>query len=413
MSDEAEVPYGALGLKAGRLFIPTAPINKQQLFAGRIDQLRSLLDMIYAEGQHAVVYGERGVGKTSLVSVAQSAMQATDIRSHRENCLSSDTFATLWRRAFEGIEYDIAQRGAGFGAQDSSRRSSLAQYLPEVPEPHHVVSVLRRLEETVVFMFDEFDQITNRELSKAFADTIKALSDHSSLGKVVLVGVGDNIDELVTSHASIARAIIQIRMPRMQLHELAEIISKGSSELGMKWDEAAVRRVVRLSQGLPTYVHRLALYATREALDAKSLVVTTDNVKFGMRKSVESASQSLTEAYLKATSSQRDDALFGPVLLACALAKTDELGYFRPRSLKRPLEIIGHKLDVPAFSSHLNKFATEDRGLILQKTGSDRQWRYRFRDPLIQPFVIMRGVTAGDVTMADVDRALAEPALLV
>lgn len=133
-----------------------------------------------------------------------------------------------------------------------------------------------------------------------------------------------------------------------------------------------------------------------------------ENIRSGMREAVDSASQSLTDAYLAATSSQRKDSLFRIVLLACALCKTDELGYFRPFSLKKSLKHMGHPLDVPAFASHLNKFASEERGDILQKTGTDRQWRYRFRNPLMQPYVILRGLADEDVQVSMVDKALSE-----
>jgi hypothetical protein len=40
----------------------------------------------------------------------------------------------------------------------------------------------------------------------------------------------------------------------------------------------------------------------------------------------------------------------------------------------------------------LNEFSDKKRGRILRKIGERRRYRYRFSDPLMQPFVIMRGV---------------------
>lgn len=50
-------------------FSPSAPITRKDLFAGRTKQLMQLIDAVTEPGQHAVIYGERGVGKTSMAAV--------------------------------------------------------------------------------------------------------------------------------------------------------------------------------------------------------------------------------------------------------------------------------------------------------------------------------------------------------
>lgn len=408
-SKTAAPDFRDLSLRAGLVFVPSAPIDRKQFLAGRISQLERLLDTVHAPGQHAAVYGERGVGKTSLVSVAESIVASVNgMGAVRENCQSDDTYHVLWRRAFDSVRINVERNGIGFNAEPTKAIATMAARLPPEPTPHDIVGLLRTMNASFTFIFDEFDQLQAGRIAQAFAETIKALSDHNSRAKIILVGVGDNIDQLIAAHASIERALVQIQMPRMNAAELGEIIDTRSNELGTTWQPAAAKRVVKLSQGLPHYVHRLGLFATRHALRNNSLAVTMDNVRTGMRESVVTAAQSLTNAYLKSISSQRKDSLFRPVLLACALAKADELGYFRPFAIKKPLKHVGHNLDVPAFASHLNKFASDERGHILQKLGSDRQWRYRFRDPLMQPYVIMRGIADEDVSTNAVDLALAE-----
>lgn len=213
----------------------------EQLFAGRIKQLQALLDVINTQGQHAIVYGERGVGKTSLVSVCQKIATSQKLSAIRENCHPGDTFSTLWMRAIENIKINVEKRSIGFTSEPTRTLVTLANQLPHAPAPHDVVGLLRRLDVAIIFNFDEFDQVSDPKVAQAFADTIKALSDHRVPTKVVLVGVGDNIDQLIASHASIERALVQIRMPRMRPEELGEIISKGSQQLGMTWDDAATK----------------------------------------------------------------------------------------------------------------------------------------------------------------------------
>ena len=81
------------------------------------------------------------------------------------------------------------------------------------------------------------------------------------------------------------------------------------------------------------------------------------------------------------------------MLLSCALAPIDDLGYFAAADVREPLrKITGKKYDIPSFAQHLNEFSDRKRGRILRKIGERRLYRYRFSDPLMQPFVIMQGV---------------------
>jgi hypothetical protein len=79
--------------------------------------------------------------------------------------------------------------------------------------------------------------------------------------------------------------------------------------------------------------------------------------------------------------------------VSCALAPIDDLGFFAAADVREPLrEITGKNYNSPSFSQHLNEFSDKKRGRILRKVGERRRYRYRFSDPLMQPFVIMQGV---------------------
>lgn len=396
-----------LYLTAGEVYRPSAPITQRDLFAGRLDQLSALVDALGTAGQHAVVYGERGVGKTSLVSILPAlAWKPELVPTHRHNCHRGDTFGRIWRRALEGVRFEVERPAVGFSSEVVREVITLTERIQSEPTPDQVVTALRSIAVPLVFIFDEFDQVQDPSISVAMAEVMKALSDYAAPTKIVLVGVGDTVDSLIASHASVERAARQIRMPRMYPSELAQIIDKASAVLGMHCEPAARDRIVRLSQGLPHYVHALGLFATRAALQDRVRVVDLPVVERGIAKSMESASQSLLDAYLKAISSPQKDSLYKNVLLACALSKTDEMSFFTPAAVRTPLRKMGRNLEIPAFASHLNKFASSDRGNVLQKVGTSRRFRYRFSNPLLQPFVVMRGVVDGLVTPDSVDDLL-------
>ena len=52
--------------KINGAFTPGAPIDSRDLFAGRTRQIDKAINTIFQRGQHAIIFGERGVGKTSL-----------------------------------------------------------------------------------------------------------------------------------------------------------------------------------------------------------------------------------------------------------------------------------------------------------------------------------------------------------
>jgi hypothetical protein len=50
---------------------------------------------------------------------------------------------------------------------------------------------------------------------------------------------------------------------------------------------------------------------------------------------------------------------------------------------------------IPSFARHLNEFTEDKRGPILKKIGTPR--RFRFINPLMQPYVIMQGCQQGKI----------------
>jgi hypothetical protein len=60
--------------------------------------------------------------------------------------------------------------------------------------------------------------------------------------------------------------------------------------------------------------------------------------------------------------------------------------------------VMRHKYEIAAFSRHLNDFCAKERGPILEKRGYRRRYRFRFLNPLMQPYVLMKGIADGILT---------------
>jgi Cdc6-like AAA superfamily ATPase len=412
-----------VSIQAGQVFQPRTPISTRELFAGRWKQLTEVADAVGQVGLHVVVYGERGVGKTSLANVIRPVLHVFDSPPDtpaangvserlvvKVNGHMNDTFGVVWRRALDEISIAEERPVLGFGRAPAERNVVPLATAWNLQDPLHIDDVRRILSSLpgAVFIFDEFDRM-QQAVATEFTDLIKALSDFQTAVTIVLVGVADTIDGLLREHASIGRALVQVHMPRMRREELSDILKKAEEKLAVRFELAAAQRIVQMSLGLPHYTHLVGLASVRKACERLSRAIDVNDVSRAMEDASRQAEQSLITEYSTATRSAHRDALYTHVLLACAITastNTDELGFFRPSSVVEPLEIIlpDRRIEIATFNKHLADFCNEKRGRVLQRTGQERAFRYRFRNPLLPPYVILKGLASKHVTMEQVER---------
>jgi hypothetical protein len=380
-------------------FSPAAPIDRRDVLAGRVQELGALMEVLHQRGQHAVIYGERGVGKTSLATVAAEIARAEErcFAAH-VICDSTDDYGSIWQKIFEEILILVEDEEA-----DAARLLRADKALT----PNEVRLGMRQLTANapaIVFV-DEFDKVTDSRPRQLMADTIKVLSDQAVRATVVPVGVASSVTDLIDHHPSIDRALVQVEMKRLPLAERRSIIDKGLSAAMMTIEPAPAERIALLSQGMPAVVHRLAQQAGLAAVATQSEVVTDAHVDAAVEIVVTDTNESASKAYHAAVYSARKDTLFADVLLACACAPVDERGFFKAAAAEAPLKhLTGQEYKVPAFARHLDAFQSEARSRVLVREGETRMRRYRFRDPLLQPYVLMQGMRQGRLTPADLRR---------
>jgi len=372
-----------------------APIQERELFAGRSLEIQALMDAVGQRGRHAVLFGERGVGKTSMVNIFPLTIVSStrQVLSVRVNAAPDDTFTSLWKKVFKRFSY-AAENG-----QPSRRISD--DFTGDLT-PDDMQLAMEGFDESVIpiVILDEFDRIENKNVTRLVADTIKALSDYSVNVTIVVVGVAENVAALIAGHESISRSLLHVKMPRMSQDELGEIIVKRYKKCGISTSGDILWKITFLSRGLPYYTHVLAMYAARSAINEKRKVVAEHNLKNAITIAIQDIDQTIRERYLAATVSQRrDEALYEPVLLACALATSDELGRFQQSAVAAPLnKITGRDYEASTFAFHMNEFTTDKRQNVLRRLGEARNYRYCFTDPMMQPFVILKGLNEGLIT---------------
>ncbi len=392
--------------EANNLFTPSAPIAIAELFAGRAAQASKIVEAIGERGRHVILFGERGVGKSSLAQIAPFFIPKSPrtVRHIRVQAFPGDTFSVVAKRIFSQIHVD-----EDYG--EGRRAYNVAEFYPDVVTIDNFLAEMAFFKETEIpiVVIDEFNEIDDEDTSILVANIMKALSDSpSNLVTIIIVGVADNINDLFERHQSIARCTEQILMPRMTVDERRDILDRRLSQLGMTISGDAKWKIINLSKGLPAYVHALGKHAVYSSVDNLRSQVSESDVDIAISSVLGSAQQTLRDSYEIATRSNQAHAKFKHTLTACALAKVDDAGYFMPAAVKEPLSsILDRNIEISNFQEALRDFA-EKRGKILERTGESRSYRFRFRDPAMQPYVIMRGIKEGIIDDA-AKRALSSP----
>jgi Cdc6-like AAA superfamily ATPase len=368
-------------MRSGKVFTPSAPIDDQALFAGRVNQLNRIISAVSQRGQHAILFGERGVGKTSLANVLLEMVRGSQehLESVSVNCDTEDRFEQLWCKIFSQLE-----------------KTQNLDFEQHQVNPEFIrVRLQQHRSSSAIIIIDEMDRLrSDAYFTSLMADTIKTLSDHSVHTTLILVGVANSVEALIAEHLSIERALIQIQMPRMSPEELTEILRKGLGVLSMEMDQEVIKSIVFLSQGLPSYVHLLALYASQSAIRENKSNITVSHLTRAIRQACENAQHSIMSTYSTSISSSRQETIYPAVLLACAMAQKDETGCFRAVDVREPLSEILAKTytTTSAFNRHLNQFCEDSRGKILEKIGVERHYRFRFTNAMMPPYILMEGL---------------------
>ena len=77
----------------------------------------------------------------------------------------------------------------------------------------------------------------------------------------------------------------------------------------------------------------------------------------------------------------------------------EALGYFNPGAVGEPLRaILDGDVQIATFKTRVSEFCQAKRGEVLERTGQERAYRFRFHNPLLVPFVFLDAVAHGLVT---------------
>jgi hypothetical protein len=371
-------------------FTPSSPVTRRELFSGRATALQQLLDLVEQPGRHAVLFGERGAGKTSLATIAPEFVSSR-IGVIHVTASAGDTFDLLWRRAAESVRTTLrrAERGLAASTFPADTATTLAN-AGSAPSAG-VLELLARLGAVspAWIVFDDFDRVTDGESRRRMREVAEATESAAPGVTLVFAGTATSGDGLL--EPSVALAPVQVS--RLTIEESVELVLRALRQAGMSADDVVVERIATLASGMPGAVQALARAA---ALQAAAGTIRSADLEPAVADVLEAAPATVREAYEQATVRARRG-IYPEILLACALSPRDAFGTFTVAGVCETVTRIVRR-EVRGLTNQVSALTEAGRGAVLDKQGTAKSARYRFVDPLLEPYILMRGLEPGWMT---------------
>jgi hypothetical protein len=411
------------------VFSPSAEVEDPASFAGRGEQLLALADILVTKKSVPIIYGARGLGKTSLaLQAARIALgDVTLLRELREanRALKEDQrYTTFWvdcsdaTRTSDNVIQRLINTAEGYatiGELESRRLVSvknkkklkLKLFEAETEKAYDVGQERRfsRLNtedqfsavldtlmaagyERVLFVIDELDRVKS---AQGLANFIKNLSSPSV--KFLLVGIGQSISDLLTDHSSLERHLAPVRVAPMKRVELAAIITKAMAKMAhsghrMYFSEAAVKRLIGAAAGFPWFVHVIGQEALTHTWESHRFRIEESDVEDAIgRLSRSKFAQQFADQYQMAV---RDSAQREVVLRFLAKWPSDDI----PLSEIYPL---AKEMGVTNPSIAKRDLSTEHFGGVLMRPPGHERGVVRFRNAMFKRYIDLRHSMFQDV----------------
>lgn len=393
----------ALIIKSGirNVFTPHIPVDEISHFFGREEEATRLVSVINSPGQHILLYGDRGVGKTSLAKTTCKLILQKLQGGHffEKRCDSGDTFSSIFEEPLAECGVDLSFREAtqthtqgggaavnagfakaGVSSNRETRTTNTAIFKPE--SPSWVANQLKHL--SGIMLIDEADAIKNNSDKKKIAELIKLLSDHNSSFKLVVVGIATTGEALTAGHLSVERCLKEVALKRMCDDDLKKIILNGMNSLRLRPDDVVVEKIVDISAGYPHFTHLISLKCGESAFIRGNRHITKDVLKNALNEAVkdsEGALQRKLESTLRTLNTPQEYKL---LLLTASYCSSPE---FRSSELREKLEVkFGIIVDVKTLSRRLSKLTKGGSSSILH---TPARGCFAFLDPRMPSFLKM------------------------
>jgi energy-coupling factor transporter ATP-binding protein EcfA2 len=395
-----------------QVFFPSKAISSPEHLFGRGKQLDQISRAFASEGKQVFIYGERGVGKTSLAKTAAYIHQSADNHPVIIGCEATSTFQQIMEDIALGClpphlvmaqkSVSTRRNSAGFTGLSSEMTEQIERgSIPSLSNINRAVSVLKYISslhsKEPVVIIDEFDRIECAAAKKSFAEFIKQISDQDLNIKFIFCGIAKDIESLIGQHFSAGRYMAPVELGPLQADALWEIFDRAEEVFGIEIDRELKIRASRIADGYPYFMHLIGdcMLWNMFQDEGQPDVATPAIFEKSVQQAVEDAEPMLRECYDAATKKYANED-YHEVLWAVSSVRVFPKKW-REIFDKYYVEIIKpyspeDRLSAEAFYSRLLNLTKESHGEILKT--NENGW-YAFRENVVRSYVRLRAVEAG------------------
>lgn len=314
-------------LRPNDVFIPgKLPLLKTNVYAPRTrESIQARFEKILRRGHVPIVFGEFGVGKTSM---ARFVVRKDEERNALVyiGSIAGKTLSDIFKQCLEKLGYSVetkrsktstnstsyehsgqAKAGLGFINILTAIKRNKMEGVSEVIEEELVVtsptdSKLVELCEKagLVLVIDELHR-ASEDFSRDLADFIKSYGNANCLNfKLVLLGTSSEANKLVHIDPGIDRLVQEVHLRAMDESESRYVVREGMKSLGIQCDAQVEDKLVDLCVGSPNILQFLCLEASEAAFSRNPRSVSLGDVEEALKEYVEIREARLYRTYMTA-----------------------------------------------------------------------------------------------------------------
>jgi AAA domain len=363
-----------------------------------------------------VVFGEYGVGKTSMARYALREKDQKNLLVNIES-VADKTLEDIFTRCLEKLGYTVktkrtdganhsrtheqngqAEIGAGgwIKAIVASKRIQVSGSTTQVEEQFVVTSptdsrIIEICEQAgVALLLDELHR-ASPEFTSDLSKFIKSYSNaNCQKFKVILLGTASDASRLVTSDPGIDRLIQEVHLKSMTNAESMYVVNKGMSDLAIQVSQETATRIVRTSVGSPSILQYLSLEVAEAAFPRNPRACNIQDLKTALQAFVETKEARLYRAYIAAVETVGEFKYRKQILRAMAESEDEYVTMEMIRT--KVSEYLGATTPSTTLSGPLKQLKEERYGPVLtdveRPDGVGRLTNFTtFKDPALKAFI--------------------------
>ncbi len=384
------------------VFTPGRPVSDERLFVGRSQEKEDLEKVLKRPGRHAIVIGDRGVGKTTVV---KQVLRQQNVPFAWRSCSPRLRYDQIFRDLLRELKINIDKietvqetessgggsakvLGLGVSGEIKSRdKVSFRANGSDILTPWTTFRLLRDKGANAILVIDEYDAIRSSnyredpDLHENIAYTLKHISDHSDQCRatIIVVGIAFTAESLLGKHESIERNAREIYLQPLRYQDFRDFIEEAENLLGIQFDDKVKFHLAADANGFPYFVHLVGLEAIESMLASNKKAKTIQWLDFmrGLERAADAAFRAELSKYRSALNKMRQKDKQIMNYLVNWRSSSANRRFFREKVVK------ALSISYPDFDSALTHLEKDLRFIYVTRHTDD----IRFVDPLLKPFL--------------------------